>query len=487
MPIRTEDRREGFDALLAGLTFVVLSLMTGRVFRYPFDDEIFSLNLLDTSHSFVQLATELLHAIDVHPPLSYLVFYPLWRLGLSSIGLRWASLAFSAAAVVIAHRIMSLLAPPGRTLPAAERAIVLLMLAATPLLLSQGDAIRWYPLFTLLFMACVYAYLRRGSGVGYSYAALSGLLASTNFLGFFVFPLFELDRLLREGRMSWSRALARCLMFGILALPGLVTLWYGVAHTTHPYIAGQIGGGALTTAVITGIGFFGGDSLGLVQAVATLPAAVLAFWILYRSLRDPRARILALNVSVLFLLLAVGFAKPRSFVYFALCLSILMGHCWLVESNARRKFLIAFIGLLTPLMVIGNIKWNDTPYKRNTTVPFEEILRFVRANAVAGDVVVVSDVVLDWEMKRDLGACVSLYLSNPACDFGGARKLIVIDGYGVPTARRDEWLARKPQLLSTRREIISVPFGIDHEALLKRRVIPGLDEYILEASIYERH
>src|SRR5271165_992646 len=271
MPMQAGDRRERFDALQAGLTFIALSLMTGRVYRSPFDDEIFSLNLLESARSFSELSMDLLRAIDVHPPTSYLVFYPLWKLGAGPSGLRWASLLFSAGAVVLAHRIVMRLVPPGRSMSIAERAIVLVMIAATPLLLSQGDAIRWYPLFTLLFMACVYAYLHdEGRGGGTSYAVLSGLLASTNFLGFFVFPLLEIDRLLRQGwKIQWPGTLLRGFTWGIFALPGFITLWHGLTNGAHYYVAGQLGGGVLTTAVITGVGFFGGDSLGLVQSIAT--------------------------------------------------------------------------------------------------------------------------------------------------------------------------------------------------------------------------
>jgi len=189
---------------------------------------------------------------------------------------------------------------------------------------------------------------------------------------------------------------------------------------------------------------------------------------------------------VLFLLMAVGFGKPRSFVYFALCVSILMSYRWLIETNSRLKFLIAFLGLVTPLMVIANIKWNETPYKRNAAVPFEEILRFAQFNVRPGDAMVVSDPVLNWEMKRINNVCVSLYLANPACDLASAPRLLVIDGYGVASRERNQWLAQKQSLLSNRTETVSVFFGIDHEAVLKRHLIPGLDEYILKASIYTK-
>ncbi len=484
MAVTVQERPGRYDAGLSGLVFFGISLLAGRVFRFPFDDEIFSLNLLDSTPSGWRLFTDLLHAIDVHPPLSYLAFYPLWRLGVGASGLRIESLLFSTAAVMIAHRIVMRLAPSLEA-SIADRAIVILLIATTPLLLSQGDAIRWYPLFTLLFMACIHAYLRGDALGDRGSAILSGLLASTNFLGFCVFPLLELDRLMRrEWKIDWPGLITRSLLAGLFAVPGIVTLLRGLFDSAQPYVGSQLGRGTVVTWVITGIGFFGGDSLGLVQSLATLPAAVLTVWVLYSGLRDTRSRVVALNVGVLFLLLAVGFGKPRSFVYFALCVSILTAYRWLMESRPRPRFAIALIGLVTPILVIANLQGNDTPYKRNTAVPFEEILRFVHANARAGDAVVVSDPVLNWELKHDGRACVTLYLANTDCDVYRAQRLIVIDGYGIGSTERDEWEARKPKLLAGRTEIVRVFFGTDHEARLKRRLNPGMDDYLLAGRIY---
>jgi hypothetical protein len=475
-----------FDGLLAGSGFVLIALATGRAFRYPFDDEIFSLNLLESARGFVPLWTDLLHAMDVHPPVSYLLFYGLSRMGIGEQGLRLFSLACSGAAVGLAHAVLRQIGPAERVWSSAERVVVILLLAATPLMVSQGDAIRWYPLFTLVFMAALYAYSLPLKRAGLGYAALAGVAASINFLGFFVLPLLELDRLLRSNlRIDWPRAMSRLAIWAVLALPGIITLWNGLTHDAHTYVAGQIGGGLMTALVATTIGFFGGNSLGLIQAIALLPLVVLSVVALIVSIRDPDGRFIALQILVLVALLAVGFSKPRSFAYLALAVSILLAQTWLQAQKPRFKLAIGLIALLTPVLVIANIKWNDTPYKRNAMLPVEEILRFAHANTSGRDAIIVSDVVLNWELRHEGGdVCVSYYLTNTRCDFQAAPHLLVIDGYAVGSRERDQWIAAKPALLASRREIAVAYFGVDREAAFKRRLIPGLDDYLERAAVY---
>jgi hypothetical protein len=367
-----------------------------------------------------------------------------------------------------------------------DRVIPVLVLASTPLLVSQGDAVRWYPIFAAIFFLTLYAYLRESRGI--LSAMLCGVLASTSFLGFLVYPLLELDRISKTGVRVYVSPIAavRATLFAIFALPGIITLWNGLTNDAPKYLAGQIGMNPLNAGITTAIGFFGGNSLGIVQSMATVPAGVLAIFILYRSVRDPTSRALALNFCTLFLLVAVGFAKPRSFAYLALILSVLLSYRWIVEARPNIRYLIGVIGLATPLIVIANVKWNDTPYKRNATVPVEEILRFARYNAGAGDVIIVSDPVVYWDLHRNVPGCVSHYLTNPDCAIDKANKLIVIDGYGVGSKERDQWLARKAAILAGRSELATVFFGVDHEAGFKRRIIPTMEDYLLKASIYAR-
>jgi hypothetical protein len=475
-------RARNLDSLLVAVIFVILSLLTGRVFRSAFDDEIFSLDLIADAHGFMQLFNELLGAIDVHPPASYIFFYALARAGIGERGLHFANVLVSAAAAVVAHRILYLMLPENRVLAVPDRVVPIILLSSTPLLLSQGDAIRWYPLFALLFVSSLYAYLRARGGLA---AALCGLLSSTNFLGFLVFPLLEVDRLSKNNwRMQWRPFASRAALFGIFALPGFITLWNGMTHDAHKYLAGQVGHNIFVAAFMTAIGFFGGNSLGLLQSAAALPIGVLAIYILYRSIRDPASRPLALNFAALFALLAIGFSKPRSFSYLALSLTVLLSYRWIVEANPKYRYLIGIIGLATPLAVVANIKWNETPYKRNAVLPVEEIVRFASYNAGQGDVIIVSDPVLYRNLHGSLSACVSLYLTNSGCKVDSAKKLIVIDGYGIGSEERDHWLQKKDLVLAKREELAAVFFGIDHEAAIKRRVIPGMGDYLLRASVY---
>ena len=476
-------RARNLDSLTVGVIFVALSLLTGRVFRSAFDDEIFSLNLIGTADSFLGLLRDLLHAVDVHPPLSYLLFYALSHIGLGERGLRLVNLLISAAAAVVAHRVLLLLLPREQLLSTPDRVVPIILLSSTPLLVSQGDAIRWYPLFALMFVCTLYAYLRRPRGLTAS--IMCGLLSSTNFLGFLVFPLLELDRATQNGwRIDWRALGLRAALFGVFAVPGFITLWNGMTHDAHRYLAGQIGHGIVVSASMTAIGVFGGNSLGVVQSAVTLPMGLLSIYILYRGVRDPVTRPLALNFAALFVLLAIGFAKPRSFSYLALTLSVMLAYRWIVNADPKLRYLIGVIGLATPLAVVANIKWNETPYKRNAVLPVEEIARFARYNSGPGDVIVVSDPVLYWDLHGEVSACVTHYLTNPACDIDSARKLIVIDGYGIGSEDRDAWLSKKDAALATRREVAAVFFGVDHEAGLKRRIIPGMDDYLLKASIY---
>jgi hypothetical protein len=483
--VSREPLKHRVDALLAGTAFMLLALATGRAFRYPFDDEIYSLNLLEAARGFGPLWTDLLHALDVHPPVSYLVFYALSRLGFGEHGLRLFSLLCSGIAVALAHAVLRRVTPAAHSWSSADRVIVVFVLASSPLLVSQGDAIRWYPLFTLVFMATLYAYARERAAAGLGYAALAGLAASINFLGFLVLPLLEGDRLLRSGwRVDWGRAAVRAAVWAIFALPGIVTLWNGLTHDAHTYVAGQIGGGLLTTLVTTTIGFFGGNSLGLFQSVALLPIIAISLTTLFLALRDSSGRFVALQILALVALLAVGFGKPRSFAYLSLSLSILISQRWLLAQNPRFKLALGLVALLTPAFVLASIKWNDSPYKRNAMLPVEEILRFAHANTVGGDAIIVSDVVLDWELRHAGGVCVSYYLTNSHCDFQAAPRLLIIDGYAVGSPDRDRWTAEKPSLLASRREIAVAYFGVDHEARFKRRLIPGLEDYLEKAAVY---
>lgn len=89
------------DVALSVLLFVHTSVMTGRVWRFPFDDELITLAPIERTHSWLQLTEHYLNGGDIHPPLSFLLFYGLTQAGLSEAQLRLCSLAMTAFALAL--------------------------------------------------------------------------------------------------------------------------------------------------------------------------------------------------------------------------------------------------------------------------------------------------------------------------------------------------------------------------------------------------
>jgi hypothetical protein len=59
------------DIAASAFLFVSTSFMAGRVWRFPFDDEIYTLSTIE-HYSPLELLTLYPGQADVHPPLSYL-------------------------------------------------------------------------------------------------------------------------------------------------------------------------------------------------------------------------------------------------------------------------------------------------------------------------------------------------------------------------------------------------------------------------------
>ena len=72
------------DLISSVTLFFCTALLAGRVWRFPFDDEVSTLTYVERSHSIM----ELLSFADsgFHPPLLFLFLYPLHRMGLGTCG-----------------------------------------------------------------------------------------------------------------------------------------------------------------------------------------------------------------------------------------------------------------------------------------------------------------------------------------------------------------------------------------------------------------
>jgi hypothetical protein len=86
-----------FDLAAMAFLFVSASVMAGRVWRFPFDDEIATLSKIEP-HAASEFVATFLSADDIHPPFSYLIFYGLRQLGLSDSQMRLCSLAMTCVA-----------------------------------------------------------------------------------------------------------------------------------------------------------------------------------------------------------------------------------------------------------------------------------------------------------------------------------------------------------------------------------------------------
>lgn len=484
MSERSASPRHWRETAFAALAFTAVALLAGRVFRPAFDDEIFTLRTLDETTGGMALFRHLLGGADVHPPLSYMLFYTAQVVGFGEHGMRALSLVLSAGTVALSHRLLLRLGDRHGT-TWAERLVALLVLATTPLLVSQGDAIRWYPLYGFLFMAALWLHVRErdANAAAHGSSIAAGLLVSINFLGIFVFPILVLDRLV-TGRFRFGREVGQAALWALFASPGLLTLAAGLAGDGASYAAPQIASGFLNAAAGTAIGFLGGHSLGVVQSIAALPMGLLAVAVLARAAMDARTRVLAFNFAAMVAMVGAGFAKPRSFLYLAAALSVLVANAWLART--RLGHCAAAVALVTAFGALANLKGNDTPFKRNSVIPVAEAHAFVIENTGEGDVVIVSDSVLYWSLRADARACVSLYLTNERCRPDDAPRLVIVEGHSSPGEIRDDYLSARERLIQGRRQVARAFFGVDEEYALKRQIEPGLGRFVLEGGVYDK-
>ncbi len=302
------------DLIAGAVLFLATSFAVGRVFRYPFDDEVYNLRIVETKTAG-QVVTFFLGGNDIHPPLSYLFNKALDGLGAGAAGMRLASLALTLLALLLFHTFALTRLRAGDREPSMQtRLAAVLLFGLCALAVSQGDALRWYPLFAAEVALAVVLYVAAGNGAAQVLAAgLLGLAVSTNFLGFVVAAPFVLYRYvcekhpLRGDAALWIAGLAG-------AGAGLVT---AAALIAHPHqVTAQLHFAPLTAYLANALGFFGGHALGIGRAWLVVPTAVIAAMAVVvaidrRRPSDP-ANLLAMLVAAVLPLPLLGFVDPRS-------------------------------------------------------------------------------------------------------------------------------------------------------------------------------
>ena len=487
------------DVALSALLFVCTSVMTGRIWRFPFDDELITLAPIERAHSWLQLTTHYLNNGDIHPPLSFLLFYGLAQAGLSEAQLRLCSLAMTAFALALFHLLALTLGAQREPISLVTRLIAVLLFGFCALAVSQGDAIRWYPVFAMLIASFVVLYLVGANGAAWVWSAVPlGLAASTNFLALMVATPFVIYRYGLQRRFQAAYDLTYWLVVAVFSSLGLYS-FYSIFINRVASVAHTEFGAGMARAVMTDVlGFFGGDALGISQAWVIIPVvaisgvAVLSL-IDWRQPENP-VHLLLLMLIASVLLALTGFAKPRSFLYLspvlAAVLTLYLNRKVTYHNPGIAVFQASLI-LAAAVASIANINFGTHPFKRNAVTPYQSIVDFIQTNENGNTLVVSRDSIVPWVLRhqyRREGRCISFSFSGDECSIATQHydSIFVIVGHSDRSAiAKKRFKAAMDAATDGREKTATIHVGVDQDAALKSRLTGvALDEYILTVDLY---
>ncbi|MGB6749239.1 MAG: hypothetical protein WBE51_14600 [Xanthobacteraceae bacterium] len=493
-------RRYGPDLISTLFLFFSVSLMAGRVWRFPFDDEIYTLRLIERESALSLLTSFPRYGGDEHPPLGYLVFYGLHQLGLSDAEIRLCSLAMTAAALVLFQLLVLtwIAQRNGKhdTLP--TRVFAVLLFSLTPLAVDQGDALRWYPPFALAVALFATLYLAPRSGLTqlWSGAAL-GLAASIDLTAALLVPPFMLYRYVLQRRFHWRFDLTYWLLAAGGAGLGLYSgFWLFTNHFAH--VRGDFGEGIARSILTDTLGFFGGNALGVGQAWIVVPAALVfvlaAACEIERTEPAKPAHFLLLMFSAPALMALFGFGLPRSFLWLAPAVAVLLTMFFdrqIQQGYYGRVLVLVSLVLAAPYSAIANVNFGTHPFKRNSVIPYQSILDFIHSNANGSALIISTDPVVPWMLRTNTAdECAGYFMEARACLAGGRRydSIFVISGHSnrsghaVTMANFQSLVA---EATAGRTKVTSFGAGLDEDAALKSRLsgVP-LDRYVLTVDYY---
>ena len=492
-------RAYALDVAAAVFLYFGVSVMAGRVWRFPFDDEVYTLSTIERFSAF-KLAFVYPGLTDVHPPLSYLLFDGLQQLGLSEAGMRLVSLAMTALALALFQLLALTYLAQRNGVGPATRLVAVLLFGLCALAVSQGDALRWYPLFALLIALFVTLYLAGGNDAARLCAAAAlGIAGSTNVLAGTVAAAFAVYRYGFERR--W-RAAFDLPFWGLAALFGSLGLYtvLSLLAARSRQIAGQLGDGILRSVLTDGLGFFGGDALGVSQAWIVVPAAAITGMALLAAIDRRQAghppHLLLLMLGTAALTVLPGFDKPRSFLYLApaaALLLVLFIDRQLREGRVGRGLLLAVLLLASNVAAIANIEHNAHPFKRAAVIPYRSIVDFIDGNGAGRVLVVSTDPVVPWLLNRrgERAPCADFFLRARRCLDAGQHydSIFVVHGHSdksknAAVMRRFADLAG--EATAGRRKVAALFAGRDEDAPLKSRLTGvALDKTLLTVDLYQ--
>lgn len=496
----TAARAYAFDLLASAFLFVGASLMAGRVWRFPFDDEIYTLNMLERT-SAIDFLTIYPAFNDVHPPLSYLVFDGLHHLGLSVAGMRLCSLAMTALALALFQFLTLTFIAQRNGEPAslAARIVAVLLFSLSAMALGQGDALRWYPMFAMLIALFVTFYVAGDNDAARLCSAVPlGLAASTNFLTAFVILPFVLYRygLQRRFRVAFDGV-----YWLVVAGAGSLGLYsaYSLVFRRAGMMTSQFIGNIAQAAVSDVLGFFGGDALGVSQAWIIVPVVAISALAMVsaidRKRPDDPVHLLVMMLAAATLLVPAGFGKPRSFLYLAPVMAALL--TLFIDRQARQRsaavavMLVALV-VAPSLATLANINGGTHPFKRNSAIPYQSIVDFIQLNGSGSELVISSDPVLPWVLQHDFvraNRCVTYRMAEGGCV--AARRydsIFLITGYSDRSSNA-AYMAKFKSVLdgltAGRQKVATIYAGVDKDAALKSRFTgTPLSQNILTVDLY---
>ena len=327
------------------------------------------------------------------------------------------------------------------------RLIAVLLFGFCALAVSQGDAIRWYPLFAILIASFVVLYLVGASGAAWLWSAVPlGLAASTNFLAVMVAAPFVIYRYGLQRRFRAAYDLTYWLAVAAFSCPGLYSFYSIFVNRVSAVAHTEFGAGTARAVMINVLGFFGGDALGISQAWVIVPVVVISGMAVlslidWRQPANP-AHLLLLLLAAGALFALTGFAKPRSFLYLSPVLAAVLTlylNRQATDRNAGIAVFLASLILAASVASIANINFGSYPFKRNAVIPYQNIVDFIQTNERGDTLVVSTDSIVPWVLRhqyRREGRCVSYFFSDGGCPIATQRYdlIFVIVGHSDRSA-----------------------------------------------------
>jgi len=367
------------------------------------------------------------------------------------------------------------------------RSLAVVLFLGAPLLYGMGASLRWYPLLVLPVALALWSALNTGRST--LVAAIGfGVAANISFLAIIPAFAFVVWRYLLMRRFH-AREDGRFLIVAVLlALPGLIAFALSARN-----VVAQIDANILLALGMTTLGIFGGYGLGLTHALIAIPFALLcmigsvgAILALRRPLVSDLLAISMLIALSCLILTAIGFAKPRSFLFavpFLLAIVVLGG----ASLSWRRGFALATMvaSLSVTLPALWLLNTSDRPFKRNLHIPNGEVLAAIRQHAPKEtSLIVSSEPSLGWQLRQE-GYCVIAASLPTTCPQRTAPIIVMVDD-GTFT-QRGNFAANVGGITADYKPVHQQLFGDDEDGptktFLSGRLVP---KWLVSIAVYKQ-